>query len=138
MKHFYRRFIMLCCYHAIQIYGDLYREFYYVVVRRLPGNIVIFVIYIYIYIYVYMNTVLVITCWTVNWVVICRTFTCVIIRNTIKWYIVRQFAKWRTYVKVEIGKPISSSDAMELHDKSKAFINDSLNRMHENWHEVFR
>lgn len=48
-----------------------------------------------------------------------------------------QFAKWRTHVKVSFGEPIISDDAMELHDKSKAFINSKLEEMQTDWHEVF-
>jgi 1-acyl-sn-glycerol-3-phosphate acyltransferase len=48
-----------------------------------------------------------------------------------------QFAKWRTYVKVAFGDPIISNDSMELHDKSKAFINAHLEEMQSAWHEVF-
>lgn len=48
-----------------------------------------------------------------------------------------QFAKWRTYVKVAFGTPIISDDAMELHDKSKEFINHSMSTMQKDWHEVF-
>ena len=49
----------------------------------------------------------------------------------------KQFAKWRTYVKIKIGDPIVSDDAMELHDKSKNFINEELKTIQHNWHEVF-
>ena len=49
----------------------------------------------------------------------------------------KQFAKWRTYVKIKIGDPIISDDAMELHNMSKDYINKELKNIQENWHEVF-